>query len=76
MVAAFHHQLDSYNQLLRSHGADPELTDYSGKKADHFLEMTKEGPGLKEEKPNYSSPNYLNPNSPVEQKIQYFDQAQ
>jgi ankyrin repeat protein len=37
MLAAMHRKENVYNLLLKPYGAEPNLRDYSGKKAEHYL---------------------------------------
>ena len=38
MLSAQHDRRNVYNLLLKTYGADPNLRDYSGRKAEHYLE--------------------------------------
>ena len=37
MLSAQHDRRNVYNLLLKTYGADPNLRDYSGHKAEHYL---------------------------------------
>jgi hypothetical protein len=42
MLAAAHKRDHVYNLLLNPYGANPNLRDYSGKKAEHYLDLEEE----------------------------------
>ena len=37
MISAQHDRKNLFNLLLKTYGADPNLRDYSGRKAEHYL---------------------------------------